>query len=51
MTGGGGGSCLGPAGLDPFLAPRASAPSSFMWQGPQGGQGARLGCGSDTSRC
>lgn len=32
------------------LTPR-TAPSSFMWRGPQGGQGARLGCGSDTSRC
>lgn len=40
---------VAPAGLGPLDdAPRAT-PSSFTWQGPQGSQGARLGCSSDTS--
>ncbi|KAF5911972.1 hypothetical protein HPG69_009928 [Diceros bicornis minor] len=42
---------LGPARLGPLGDARRAARSSVMRRGPQGGQGARPGCGSDTSRC
>lgn len=41
---------VAPAGLGPLDDSPRAAPSSFTWQGPQGSQGARLGCSSDTSR-
>ena len=39
---------VAPAGLGPLDDSLRAAPSSFTWQGPQGSQGARLGCSSDT---